>query len=305
MKIFIKYTAFTVLCLGHALSTDASDKLENVDSAITEGVRADTQGLTPQPPLCTNIQATFAAEFNTQIQRAVVLFDKIYGRTIDTTPEYLLGVLDEACAFLGDGAPFRLDDDALLRRNQSFLRPLHSRSRQSITRPGDFNELSFLPRLIMPMEHFICTDPDFSEDAKILAATFFDKLDTRVFAFDTEAYRRAMQNPLVLKFFLLKTISKCIVDFHLIFKMMLIEQLRGIDIPLSVLHKNQVLASLTSFAVNAAESPNVLIDGKIASLVHKNKDLLGTDAFLETVRGDLLAYFSGGYLHYLSQLCQS
>lgn len=305
MKIFIKYTAFSVLCFGHALSTYASDKLENVDSAITEGVRADAQVLPLQPPAEINIRATFEAEFNTQIQRAVGLFDKIYGRTIDTTPEYLLEILDEACTLLGDGAPFRLDDDALLIRNKSFLRPLNSRSRYSIKCPGDFNAHSFVPRLIIPMADFIRSCPEIVEEGKVLAETFFDKSDTRVFSFDAAAYGRAMESPLVLKFFLLKTISKCIIDFHLIFKMMLIEQLRGIEIPLSVLHKNQVLASLTSFAVNAAESPNVLIDGKIASLVHKNKDLLGTDAFLETVRGDLLAYFGGDYLHYLSQLCQS
>lgn len=304
MKIFIKYTAFSVLCFGHALSTYASDKLVNADSAITDGLSADMQRLVVQPGTPMGMHATFEAEFNTQIKRAVGLFEKIYGKSIDTTPEYLLDVLDEACTFLGDGAPFRLDDADLLRRNQLFLRPLDSRSRRSITRPGDFNELSFLPRLIMPMEHFICSHPDFSEEAKILAETYFDKADTRVFAFDIAAYGRAMQNPLVLKFFLLKTISKCIVDFHLIIKMMLIEQLRGLEIPLSELHKNQVLASLTSFAVDAAESPNVLIDGKIASLVHKNKDLLGTDGFLEAMRGDLLAYFSGDYLHYLSQMCQ-
>ena len=204
--------------------------------------------------------------------------------------------------FLGDRAPFRLDEPESLRMCQSFLRPLNSSSRCSISKPGHFDEYSFVPRLIVPMAEFIQGSPDFLEEQKTLAATYFDKSDTRVFAFDGERFETALANPLVLKFFLLKTLSKCIVDFHVIFKMMLIEQLRDLEIPLSEVNKQQILASLTSFAMNAAQSPNVLIDGKIASIVHKHIDHLGSDLFLDAIREDLQEYFTGDYFDYLTRV---
>lgn len=320
MKIFIKYTAFSVLLFGHDLSTYAFDStpsdsttsdLSSIDTLAdhTRGLQRDmpvnASASTAHSHATADIRAVFEAEVDTQIRQAATLFGRIYGRTIDTTPEYLLAVLDEACTFLGDGAPFRLDDVASLRKCQSFLKPLDARSRRSITKPGNFDEHSFVPRLIVPMVEFIVEDSDFSEEEKILATTYFDKADSRIFDFDNSKYESALHKPLVLKFFLLKTLSKCIVDFHVIIKMMLIEQLRGVAIPLSEMHKNQVLASLTSFAVNATHSPNALIDGRIASIVHKNIGHLGSDEFLNTVRADLLEYFSGDYLHYLSQMCLS
>jgi hypothetical protein len=310
MKIFVKYTAFSVLSFGHDLSTQAASDLPIMPTADTSTVLPSMTGaglpITHTDITQTNPCTAFEAEFDNQIRRAVTLFDRIYGRTIDTTPEYLLEVLDEACTFLGDRAPFRLDEPESLRVCQSFLKPLNSRSRLSITRPGHFDEHSFVPRLIIPMAGIIQGNSYFSEEEKILAATYFDTSDARVFAFDAGKFETALANPLVLKFFLLKTLSKCIVDFHVIMKMMLIEQLRDLEIPLSEVNKLQILDSLSSsFAVDVTKSPNVLIDGKIASIVHGHIDHLGSDFFLTTVRHDLLEYFYSDTFSTISQMCLS
>lgn len=312
MKIFVKYIAFSVLWFGHDLSTQAASDLPILPTENTDTTAARLPMSIVRPPITetditrTDIHTIFEAEFDHQILQAATLFGRIYGRTIDTTPEYLLEILDEACTFLGDGAPFRLNDADSLRVCQLFLKPLNSRGRYSITKPGNFDEHSFVPRLILPMEEFIRESSGFSEEEKILATTCFDKYDPRVFDFDNPMYERAFQSPLVLKFFILKALSKCIVDFHVIIKPLVIEQLRGLEIPLSVADKGLVLCSLTSsFAVDVTKSPNVLVDGKIASIVHKNIGHLGADLFLTIVRHDLLEYFDGDTFFTISQMCLS
>lgn len=312
MKIFIKYIAFSVLWFGRDLSTQAASDLPIIPIENTYTSAAHSSMSIARPAIAdadithTDIRTTFEVEFDVQIRRAVTLFDRIYGCTIDTTPEYLLEILDQACTFLGDGAPFRLDEPESLRVCQSFLKPLNARGRYSITRPGNFDEHSFIPRLIIPMEGCIHESSDFSEEEKILAETYFDKSDRRIFELDSARFEMALANPLMLKFFLLKTLSKCIVDFHVIFKPLAIEQLRGLTIPLSAADRGLVLWALTSsFAVDVTKSPNVLIDGKIANIVHKNIGSLGSDLFLTTVRHDLLEYFGSDTYFTISQMCLS
>ncbi|MES2252828.1 MAG: hypothetical protein V4482_03980 [Pseudomonadota bacterium] len=305
MKISVKYIAFATPWLLDNSSTHAATDLP-AGAAIetsTHTIAALHPRITHTDIAHTDVRTTFEAEFNDQIRQAAELFGRAYGRSIDVTPQYLLGILDEVCTFLGDGAPFRIDDADSLRVCQSFLRPLHSATRRSITRPGLFNADSFVSRFIVPMQAFIHASDDFSAHEKILAETFFDNSDPRVFSFDHALFVSALQNPLIEKFLLLKSISRCLVDFHLIIKPVAIEQLRGLTIPLSEIDRNQVLFALTSFAVNAAQSPNVLIDEKIASIVHKNLGSLESDAFLNTIRTELLEYFESDYFHYLSQMC--
>jgi hypothetical protein len=207
MKIFIKYIAFSVLWFGHDLSTQAASDLPIIPIENTYTSAAHSSMSIARPAIAdadithTDIRTTFEVEFDVQIRRAVTLFDRIYGRTIDTTPEYLLEILDQACTFLGDGAPFRLDEPESLRVCQSFLKPLNARGRYSITRPGNFDEHSFIPRLIIPMEGCIHESSEFSEEEKIIAETYFDKSDRRIFELDGARFEMALANPLMLKFF--------------------------------------------------------------------------------------------------------
>ena len=181
-----------------------------------------------------SIRETFDAEYPALMHQGIGLCQRIFELKTSEDRVQTLDVLNDISDFLGDRAPFKLDDPEALRRFQACQEG-----------PQVLDEDSLVNRLLAPLLEFIRSSSGFSGlNKSLLNVTFLSNSQE----FDGDiSFVNGQYDPFVLRSFLFSSMCEFLADFSLLQKDRMGRLLMDATIPLNEDMKKRFLAALPEY----------------------------------------------------------